>query len=88
MTDITMRYALEATLSDGQAYKTYTGKQRKMSRLLRVLNWQTCHLTVTYLRGKQPLGTNEGDYATREAALLAWEAFIDPEVLTFIGGAT
>lgn len=79
------KYRIELTFDDGTTLKTYGKRQRAIARKIRMLNWQTCHLEVVYMAGDKTIGSNAGDYATKDAALLAWDAFNDPDVLAFLG---
>lgn len=79
-----MKFRFDMTFADGTQKRTYTGKIRKASRILRTSNWQTCHLEVVYMRDGQDIGINAGVYDNLPDALVAWNAFIEPDLVDWL----
>ena len=76
-----MRFHLVLKFSDGTTYKTHTAKRKRISLQLRGREFLEADLRVLYYRDGVEIAENRGIYHNRADALLAWEAFTEPEVM-------
>ncbi len=76
-----MRFHLVLRFADGSTYKTHTAKRKRISLQLRGREFLEADLRVIYYRNGVEVGDNHGIYRNQGDALLAWEAFADPEVM-------
>lgn len=75
--ELLMTFRVTLQTASGAVTRRRPSTARKMRRILLTKEWTKAKIEVVYVKDGAEVGSNVGEYADRDAALLAFEAFND-----------